>query len=949
MIVRASLFWRLPGARAAMPLAVALGVWASSAPGQPTPSNIPLAEPPRYELEARLEPRQGLLTGTLKVALPPGDSRAADALWFHLPPNRFARPDHRGMRRHLAAIPFGISFIDPPMEDPWLPDGFSEGSLEVLSATGPNGAALAVSWADNPALPVGYSTWRGLLRVEDSGGAPLRSLTLRFRTRLPRRLVEGRSDLGWVLEHWHPVLANHSGGGWDFDVHRPRPGTYSARIETSEAGWIATGRGTIAWTPANGQVVVPGHPSAEKSFPLAYIPGGILTRSREGDAPVAFLAQSDGQALGVLTHQLAAAWFEYHARELALPAPSPGLIVLQGDLPPDETITLGNLIVVSRAYAHNPPLLDRVYADALARALGQVWFGETVWNDNEREAWLRLGFSGYLALRFFEARYGWDSRMHPTVDWLSPRHREHHFEAPVRALMRAQNDAPLLIPLSGYPTARVALTVLHRKAPLVLRMLDYALGGRRFEAALLAFFRAHLHRAATHDDWQAGVNRDAGENMDWFFDQWFHGATRVDYGVGPWREEMLADGRWRLTVAILRKAPGIMPIEIEVSARNGQTARQRIGGRQESESVEFLLSSRPETITLDPEEFLLEEDRRNNHSSILFRIRPFFDWGKQREILMNLVAQAGGNAVDGNYAGLGASIQLDEDNTLQVVPYYGERTGIGNFYASWMRGHIFHPRLSLLIQARRLGGSAYASAAMEYQYVMPDHASMNTNTTLRIEQMEPISATGGDRNRTQSAGEANNASLLHTADRQWNRQSASGMVMSLERGSPLFGGKFDYSIVDLRLAQVFEPTPRHRFRFEALGVAASPETPLQKQPLLGDPLALRGYPRDFALVYENIAAVRMDYRLTLSRRVWGEFVQVRRVMASLFADVGQGWDSASAPIRSPLRQDVGVGLEFHINTAGLVSFPVRIEIAYPVNDSQYTAPQVVLFQALSFF
>jgi hypothetical protein len=853
------------------------------------------------------------------------------------------------VRRHLAAIPFGFSYVEPPLADPWLPEGFSEGGLDIVSATGADGEALTVSWHDNPLLPKGYSVERALLRVDPPGGATLRSLTLVFRTRLPNRLVEGWSDTGWLLDLWHPAIANYSAGHWDLDVHRPRPGLYSARVATAAPGWVATGRGEAVWLDAGAEFDVAPVDHPEKSLPLAFVPAGLRIDATDPAPNVAFLAQPDGQRLALLTHRLASNWFSHFERELGLPAPSPGLVVVQGDLPPGETVTLGNLIVVSGVFAHNPALLDRLYADALARALGRVWFGETVWSDGEREAWLPLGFSGYLALRFFEARYGWDARMHTVADWLSPRYREHHYEAPARDLIHAQEDAPLLIPFTGHPAERTALTVLHRKAPLVLRMLEFAVGTRNFGAALSDFFQRNRHREVDHDAWQAAVGSAAGESMDWFFNQWFTHAAVLDYAVGEWQDEPLPDGRWRLTVSVLRTVEGVMPVDVEAVAEGGHVERRRIEGRLSVEKVEFVLPGKPVSITLDPEERLLEENRRNNHTDTLFRVRPFFDWGKQREVLVSLVGRVGGDAVDGNYAGLGANVVLDEDNEVRAIPIYGERTGMTNFEVTWARQRFLHPRLSLTLQAQQLGGASAGAAAVGYRYFMPDRASMNTSIAVRAEQVQSIAPTKGERNRSQVAGVSNNLGFTHSAGFQWDYYWASDASLTVERGQPALGSRFDYNVTNLRLSQSLEISPRHRFRFEFVGTAASAETPLQKQPLLGDPLVLRGYPRDFELVYENIAALRLDYRWTFSRQVWGAAVQVRRTIAILFTDAGLGWDAGDSPGRAQRRQDAGVGLEFHLNAAGLVEFPARIEIAWPYNDRQYKRPKVVIFQALSFF
>lgn len=908
-------------------------------------ADVPVA---RYEVAAEICATDKTIVGEVTVTLAAGDPRAAGALWFHLPPNRFLAPDPRGERRHLAPLPFAYSSVSQGLRDPWLPDGFSAGSIRIVSVRTLEGVPLPTALIDNPRLPQGYSVRQGLLRVEAPGGAPLTGVVIAFETRLPHRVVDGWSETAWVLEHWFPELARFDAGAWDLDVHRPRPAHFAGRIASATPGWVATGRGTAQWLAAGVALTVPEDAAPQKGLPLAFLPQAQRSDALYGDLPIASLHPPGGARIAELSQRVTRVFLQHVETRFHLPPPRPGILLVQGDLPPGETLTLGHMVVLSRDFSHETSLMDRLFVGTLAAALARVWFGETVWCDEDREAWLPLGFSGYLALDFFEALYGWDARIHTITDWLSPRFREHFYESPVRGLSRAGKDAPLLISLTGYPRAHTALVVLHRKAPLVLRSLAYVVGPEAFAGAVEAFYRDFQGREAGHDDWQATVQQQSGTDLDWFFAEWFHRTEVVDYAIADWHQEPAGNGT-RLIVTVSRLGTGRMPVVVQVTMEDGSVVSRRISGVLPQEQVEFALATPPQSVDLDPDELLLEDDRRNNHSSSLYRVRPFFDWSKQREVLVSLQGSLGGNAVDGNYAGLGVNVQLDVDNQVRFIPIYGERTGLIDYEVGWSRSHFLNRHLSLEVSAQRLGGLFNRSVQLSYGHDVPDGFYLSTNVAAGAEQVDAVHLVDDGRVRSQPAGEANHLQISHSATALWSSRWASNWLLSVEHGQPSYGSNFEYTLTGVHLGQSLTFTPWQSVELELIRDGSAGTAPLQKQPLLGGPQALRGYPRDFRLVHEQLAAARLEYHWTLTRAVIGREIQSRRIQLILFSDVGKSWDNRQDVEKAPQRQDVGIGVEFDVNVVGFVLFPARLEIAIPYDDPEYKTLKVILFQALSFF
>jgi hypothetical protein len=902
---------------------------------------------PVYRLDVRLLPAAHEVRGEVSVTLPHDDARAFGPLWFHLPPNRFARVDPRGPRRHLESLPFGFAYVAPEVRDPWLPRGFSAGGIEVTGVRTDMGQALAFDLKPNPSLTKGYAVEDGLLRVDLPEGQPAPTVIVTFVIHLPNRLRDGWNALGLTLEEWVPVLANFGPGGWVLDVDDPRPGRYAARIASDAPGWIATGSGAVAAVAPGQALEIPLGDRPARSFPLVFLAAAEAESTAAGAVEVWSLRQPEGERVALLSEKVARDFLGFMEREYGLTLPLPRLVVIQADIPPEEFHTLGNLILVSRFQARDSALLDRIFLARLSRAVARVWFGQTVWANEDREAWLPLGLPGYFSLRFFESLYGWDGHIHDIANWLSPNYREHFFEAPVRGLIRDGEDAPLDISLSGYPRGRSALIALHQKAPLVMRSLAHVLGEEEFRRALGLFYRAFQYRTADHGDWQTAVQAESGNNLDWFFDEWFHGTPRIDYAIRDWEQTASGDGN-HVRVTIARLGGGEMPLDVLFTDTAGGTLRRRIEGRLPEETLAVLLPAPVASIQLDPQEYVLEVDRRNNRTETVYRVRPIFDWAKQREVLVTLQGTAGGNAVDGNYVGLGGSVALDEDNHLRLMPIYGELTEWGNYSISWNRERFIHPRLSLTVEQEKLGGTLFQSVGLGYRYLLSDQVRMRSDFAVRSQAVDSLDVRSGAQVRSQSGGQANNASLGHEIGVLWNRYTTTNAAIGIEHSEPDYYSKFDYVRLDLRVSQSLAITSLQTVTLGMVRNVIAGRSPLQMQPLLGGPDTLRGYPRDFNLVHEQLAVARLDYRIVVSREVWGRTAQVREVAFVLFGDVGKTWDNSQTVADTPQRQDVGIGLELQVNVISLTQFPVNIEWAYPINDPQYTQPRLILLHALAF-
>ena len=87
-----------------------------------------------------------------------------------------------------------------------------------------------------------------------------------------------------------------------------------------------------------------------------------------------------------------------------------------------------------------------------------------------------------------------------------------------------------------------------------------------------------------------------------FFGQWLHGTELYDYSIGGVKAQRRNDATtqsWVTRVEVVRKAPGVFPVEVVVRS-GSDSARAQVSGAAASEWVELNTEGRPREVEVDP-------------------------------------------------------------------------------------------------------------------------------------------------------------------------------------------------------------------------------------------------------------------------------------------------------------------------------------------------------------
>lgn len=913
-------------------------------------TNPALIESPEYRIQARLDSEAMVLSGTMTVRIPASDPRSKTGdLWFFLPPNRFAVRDPRGNGKSLESIPFESLDYNFDLDYKVYPDGFSSGEIEILGVADGEGRPLVNQLFDNPTLPVGDHTGRGLLKIKlPPGEAEMgRRVVLNFRTRLPQRYWEGWSEAGVLLEYWHPVLANLTQGEWNPDFLAPRSGRYALRVTSNKRWRVLAGAAYDGLTGRGSAMNMPLQPTPMRSLPLLFLDHPLNLETHDYDLSLYSYYQPGFERVARLSHRIASSFVEYLKAGYGLRPPFTRMALVQVKVPPGDMRTVGGMVLIPDVNYRNHPVLNRVFLADLTRAMGKIWFGETLWAHEDKDAWLPLGLSGYLALDFFNLLYGWDAGIHNIADWLKPRFREHYFESPVREQIRGGEDHQLNTPLRNPTNQGSTLVTLFNKSPLVIRTLSHVVGHEVFRKRLNAFYYGHRFKAVGLPEFSETFTENSEKPLDWFFRMWWEETPLLDFSIKNWSEEPRGAGVL-LKVELARNTRLPAPVEVLVEAENGESRTLRWEDDQPTSVLEFSLKAPMKRVVIDPGEYWLEADRKNNHSTPLVRVRPLFDWSKQREMLVTMQGRMGGNAIDGNYVGLGVRITLDEYNTVEMIPIYGDKTGWSNYELSWKRDHLFFKNFNTFVGVNKLKGTQNGTLGLDYLWLDTDAGNFGTNLTFNYSTVDAAIYTEGEETISQPESNNNNFKLKFDF-RLWKDSLNDTLgIIDWMRSRQKYGSNYHYDSIGFGLSQNIFLSHNNSLGMDVFRGSITGQPPVQNKFLLGGPNGLRGYPRETALAYDHISIARANLYYTFSRAALGSLLQSRRFTAMVFTDVGKGWNQQENQKDVRIRRDVGVGLSVDVNLLKMTEFPILLQVGVPVGDEEYTKPRYILFGELSF-
>lgn len=242
----------------------------------------------------------------------------------------------------------------------------------------------------------------------------------------------------------------------------------------------------------------------------------------------------------------------------------------------------------------------------------QYWYGLLASNEAE-EAWLDEGINSYTEQRIMDAAYGYGSALDAPglpVNDSDIQRLSYTKNNPSRGAIYNRSWA---YDFGDYAKAS------YPKPATVLATLENHLGAEKMTALMRTYYTRWRFRHPTTRDFIAVAEEVAGEDLDWFFDQFIYGTVAVDYAVDRINRSLVSgaeeDGNamFENTIRVHRKQDGIFPQTLLVRFDNDTEERRTWSGQEEWKDFTFARPARAIEAYLDPDNKVwLDVNRLNN-------------------------------------------------------------------------------------------------------------------------------------------------------------------------------------------------------------------------------------------------------------------------------------------------------------------------------------------------
>ena len=228
----------------------------------------------------------------------------------------------------------------------------------------------------------------------------------------------------------------------------------------------------------------------------------------------------------------------------------------------------------------------------VAHEIAHQWFGDSVTESDWHHLWLSEGFATYFGALFYERADGRERFLRIMLD-----NREKYM-SDAESVARPVHD----------PQVKDLFKLLNRnnyqKGAWVLHMLRRVVGDEKFFEGVRDYYRTHRDGNALTEDFRRVMELHSGQRLDWFFRQWIYEPGFPAYDAAwSWDESLK---RLRLRVRQTQAGAAFrMPLDVEF--KQGGVARREVvevSGREQS--FDFKLERSPDSVNIDPDEWVLK-------------------------------------------------------------------------------------------------------------------------------------------------------------------------------------------------------------------------------------------------------------------------------------------------------------------------------------------------------
>jgi aminopeptidase N len=255
----------------------------------------------------------------------------------------------------------------------------------------------------------------------------------------------------------------------------------------------------------------------------------------------------------------------------------------------------GAVIFGDYAYKTKRELLDANDQSTIAHELFHHWFGDLVTAESWSNLTLNESFANYSQYLWDEHRYGLDE-----ADYQAMKEADGYFQS---SQMQGYHD---LVWFDYDEKEQMFDGHSYNKGGRILHMLRNYLGDEAFFKGISTYLKQNQFKAAEYNHLRLAMEEVSGEDLNWFFNQWYLASGHPTLKVVQTNDEatktvslMVSQGQDLKDFPLF-----ILPMKIAVYDSNGKKSHKVVVDKEE-QTLTFQYSGNLKCVVFDEQEMLL--------------------------------------------------------------------------------------------------------------------------------------------------------------------------------------------------------------------------------------------------------------------------------------------------------------------------------------------------------
>jgi aminopeptidase N len=253
--------------------------------------------------------------------------------------------------------------------------------------------------------------------------------------------------------------------------------------------------------------------------------------------------------------------------------------------------------------------LDENYEEIISHELFHHWFGDYVTAESWANLPLNESFAAYGEYLWNEYKYGRDY-----ADYYGLKDQQAYLSNP-------QNHLKDVIRYHYEHQDEMFDNVTYEKGARILHMLRKTVGDDAFFKALNLYLTRYAYQTAEIDDLRLVFEEVTGQDLHWFFNQWFLASGHPKLNIASHYDE--ASSQVKVTISQLQDLSTTplykLPMAIDIYTGTKPDRKQIVLEKQE-QTFTFPVHQRPKLVNVDAEKYLLcEKTEEKSLSEYVFQ------------------------------------------------------------------------------------------------------------------------------------------------------------------------------------------------------------------------------------------------------------------------------------------------------------------------------------------